>query len=520
MNGSGSGGRTMRSESAAEVRPPVSLRELEAQITELAGQLNAANYRLLALIAEFDRRHGWSDGSTASCAHWLNWKCGIDLGAAREKVRVGHALEKLPRIAAAMQRGELSYSKVRALTRVACENTEEYLLQIALHGTASHVETLVRQYRRARESEELSREARQQATRGLRYYYDEDGSLVLKGRLPAEIGALIVQAIDAAMAEEGVPGERVGGGAAEPAQEPARMRANAVQPCAAVDADVSAETWTDTFEGTSDDTSADASAERPDVTIVERAEPKEARASFAARRADALGRIAESFLKHGPAALSGGERHQIVVHVEAETLREGVSGRCELEDGPSIPLETARRLACDSSVVTIVENGDGEPLSVGRKTRSIPAALRRALKSRDRGCRFPGCGNKRYVDAHHIRHWAEGGETKPSNLVTLCRFHHRQVHEGRVAIEVLDDGALRFVRPDGEAFGSAVPDGARLPADWQTLAAAHRGQGIHIAADTAVTRWRGERMDHGLAIEVLFQRARRGQAATEKTRIA
>ena len=101
-------------------KPALTLRELEAQITELAGHLNAANFRWLALIAEFDRRHGWSDGATSSCAHWLNWKCGIDLGAAREKVRVAHALEKLPRVAAAMARGELSYSKARALTRVAC----------------------------------------------------------------------------------------------------------------------------------------------------------------------------------------------------------------------------------------------------------------------------------------------------------------------------------------------------------------------------------------------------------------
>jgi hypothetical protein len=515
MDGSRLGGRTMRCESSTAARAPVPLRELEAQITELAGQLNAATYRLLALIAEFDRRHGWSDGSTASCAHWLNWKCGIDLGAAREKVRVAHALEKLPRIAAAMQRGQLSYSKVRALTRVACDNTEEYLLQIALHGTASHVETLVRQYRRARESEEWSREARQQATRGLRYYYDEDGSLVLKGRLPAEVGALFVKAIDAAMAEEGVPAEGVGKEVVELEQEQERMHEGAAQECAAVEGDVSAETCTDALEGTSDDPSADSSAERPDGRPVERAEPAESRESFAARRADALGRIAESFLKHGPAALSGGERHQIVVHVEAETLQEGGAGRCELEDGPSIPVETARRLACDSSVVTILEDGEGEPLSVGRKTRSIPAALRRALKSRDRGCRFPGCGNQRYVDAHHIQHWAEGGETKPSNLVTLCRFHHRQVHEGRVAIEVLDDGALRFVRPDGEAFDSAVADAGRLPADWQALGAAHRERGIHIEADTAVTRWRGERMDHGLAIEVLFQRARRGGVSAE-----
>src|SRR6202041_2443441 len=121
-----------------------SLEELEAQITALAGQLNAANFRWLMLIAEFDRRHGWADGRLPSCAHWLNFKCGLNLGAAREKVRVAHALAGLPKIAAAMARGELSYSKVRAVSRVACEATEENFLMIALHGTAHHVENLVR----------------------------------------------------------------------------------------------------------------------------------------------------------------------------------------------------------------------------------------------------------------------------------------------------------------------------------------------------------------------------------------
>src|SRR5450631_1690135 len=113
----------------------ISLEELEAQITELAGHLNAANYRWLMLIGEFDRRQGWADGKLPSCAHWLNFKCGLNLGAAREKVRVAQALVSLPKIAASMGRGELSYSKVRALSRVACAATEESLLMIALHGT-------------------------------------------------------------------------------------------------------------------------------------------------------------------------------------------------------------------------------------------------------------------------------------------------------------------------------------------------------------------------------------------------
>jgi len=446
----------------------LSLRELAARITELAGHLNAAQYRWLSLIAEFDRRQGWSDGATQSCAHWLNWQCGIDLGAAREKVRVAHALEKLPRIAAAMARGELSYSKTRALTRVACEKTEEYFLNIALHGTAAHVEKLVRCYRRAKESEELSREGQQQATRKVSYFYDEDGSLVLKARLPAEIGALVIKALDVAVNDPAVK---------------------------------------------------DASAEMPprQVTCGAVVTVSEERLSFGARRADALGRIAESFLQHGAEALSGGDRQQIVVHVDAETLREGCAGRCELEDGPSLPVETVRRLACDASIVSVLEDAQGEPLNVGRKTRSIPPALRRALNARDRGCRFPGCANTRYVDAHHVHHWSKGGETKLSNLVQLCRYHHRQVHEGRVVVQVLDDGALRFVRPNGEAFDSVAPNHTRPLSDWRQLPAEHAQQGIRIDKNTAVTRWRGETMDYGLAIEVLLQHSKRGERVSAET---
>jgi hypothetical protein len=433
----------------------LSITDLEIAITELAGHLNAANHRWLMLIAEFDRRSGWSDGSCQSCAHWLNWKCGLDLGAAREKVRVARALEQLPRIGAAMARGELSYSKVRAMTRVANAATEDYFLSIALHGTAHHVEVLVRQYRRALEAEELSREARQQANRSLTYFHDDDGSLVLRGRLPAEVGQLLLKALDAAT--EG-------------------LRA--------------------------DDVSAETPSEPPKAS---------------ARRVDALAIVAESFLKHGAQALNGGERHQIVVHVDAETLREGTAGRCELEEGPSLPAETVRRLACDAGVVAILEDRDGAALDVGRKTRSIPPAIRRALKARDRGCRFPGCPNTRFVDGHHIRHWADGGETRLGNLLTLCRFHHGQVHEGSVEIRILDDGAVRFLRPDGRSFDGVAPGRVRPLGDWTQLVATDRRLGIHIDASTAATRWRGEPMDYGLAIESLLHRARQSRDVSAET---
>jgi Domain of unknown function (DUF222) len=433
-----------------------SLADLEARITELAGQLNAATYRWLTLIGEFDRRQGWADGSLHSCAHWLNFKCGLDLGAAREKVRVAGALPGVPKIAAAMKRGELSYSKVRALTRVATAATEENLLMIALHGTAYHVEKVVRLFRRAQEAEELSREAQQQAGRAVEYWYDTDGSLVLKARLPALGGGLLVKALEVAL--EAVPATELN---VEFAEE---------QPI-----------------------------------------------SYASRRADALARVAEGYLQNpvdsAETAPSGStaDRFQVVVHVDAETLQEQTAGRCHLEHGPSLPAATVRRLTCDASLIRIVESERGEPLDVGRKTRSIPPAIRRALNARDPECCFPGCTYRRYLDAHHVEHWAEGGETKLKNLVHLCRTHHRLVHEGGIAVKARAGGGWRFSRPDGRAFDAV--DFAPAPQDWTALRDTHAALGIEIDSDTAATRWRGERMDYELGVWVLCQEHARAQHA-------
>ncbi len=417
----------------------VSTPELIDRITELAGHLNAANARWLELIAEFDRRRAWADWGVKSCAHWLNWKCGLALGAVREKLRTAHALGRLPQIAGAMAEGRISYSKVRAMTRVADGTNEDYFLNVALNGTANQVEKLVRSYRRATESQELSREAAQRRNQSLWWFHEPDGSLSIKGRLPAEVGALFLKALQAA--EDAVPPR-----------------------------DVSAETFSDTCPTTG------------------------------ARRVEALARIAESFLASGDQELTGGDRYQIVVHVDAQTLKHDHAGRCELEHGPAVAAETARRLACDASLIAIIENEKGEPLNVGRKNRTIPPAIRRALNSRDRGCRFPGCTFTRYVEGHHVTHWAHGGETKLSNLVTLCRFHHRQVHEGRVVAAGLADGAFRFTRPDGKTFESPMPPVTA----WDELVA---NQQIQITPRTAITGWSGETLDVDHAVGWLMQRA-------------
>src|SRR5438876_746456 len=173
------------------------LDRLGDEIAELSAHLDVATARLLDLIREFDARGGWNTGFR-SCAAWLAWRVGLDPGAARERVRVAHALGTLPLLARALARGELSYAKVRALTRVATPETEARLLAVGRAGTAAHVERIVRGWRRVDRQAEARETARRHASRTLHLSHDEDGMVVLRGRLPPEVGALVLQALDAA----------------------------------------------------------------------------------------------------------------------------------------------------------------------------------------------------------------------------------------------------------------------------------------------------------------------------------
>ena len=179
---------------------PPHLAELDRlgdQIAELSAHLEAATARLLALIREFDARRGWQNGFR-SCAEWLAWRVSLDLGAARERVRVARALGTLPALAEALARGELSYAKVRALTRIATPETEARLLAVGRAGTAAHIESIVRGWRRLDRQAEAREATRQYAGRALHVHQDEDGTVVLRGRLTPEVGALLLRALDAA----------------------------------------------------------------------------------------------------------------------------------------------------------------------------------------------------------------------------------------------------------------------------------------------------------------------------------
>ena len=413
---------------------------LAAAVSTLAAHIHAATYRLLALIAELDRREVWAAQGAFSCAHWLGWACGIDTHTAREKVRVARALGELPLLSEALAKGELGYSKVRALTRIATPDNEADLLDIGLHGTAQHVEKFARLYRRALRAGEIEQADAQHENRVLTFWYEDDGTLVLHGRFPPEMGARI-SALDAAMdahaAEQPAAGWDNEHGEDSPCDVPCGTSPR--EPVHTNEAmDVDAAEQSTACRNNRDDAHRESSPQ--DVPRGTRPRGP----SRSVRRADALAWMAERVFESGDSPALAPDRHEIVVHVDAEVLASGGAGRCDMELHTAIAAQTARRLCCDAGIVSTVDGPDGQPLAVGRRTRAIPPAMRRALLNRDGGCRFPGCTAVHRLHGHHVEHWAQGGKTALDNLVKLCPVHHRLVHEGGFDVQRLDDGTFRF----------------------------------------------------------------------------
>ena len=380
--------------------------ELGERIAQLAARINIATCEMLTLVADFDRREGWAD-NFSSCAEWLAWRTGRTLAAARENVRVAHALEELPLTATAMKSGRLSYTKVRTMTRVATPETEATLLEYAQSTSAARLEWLARGWKKLSRDGEIAAEEVRHRSRTFSVAIDADGMYVVRGRLEPEVGAVLMRAIEAA---------------------------------------------------------SDA---------LYRGEDADARPRNRQRRADAAGLVAERALAAGFGGDGAGdgtresakygvvgsgsraERYQVVVHTDAATLAErGETGRSEL-DGVRVSAETSRRMACDAARVAMGHR-DGEVVSVGRRTRTIPPHIRRALEERDRGCRYPGCAS-RFTEAHHVKHWADGGETSLANTILLCRRHHRLVHEGGMRMALDRDGKAAFFTRAGQMLGSAPP---------------------------------------------------------------
>jgi hypothetical protein len=423
---------------------------LSDEITRLAGHINAAQHRFLTLLAALIERDAWEGNGIKSPAHWLNYHCGIDLGAAREKVRVAKSLQQLPAIDDAFRSGSISYSKVRAMTRSATQENEQMLLQVALHGTAQHVELLVRKYRRAESLTDDRRAVSQYEARELTCYYDDDGMLVLRGRMTPEDGAVFMKAVEAMVAAQ--------------------------YPCVVADEDV--------------------------ANLSEK--------TFPQKRVDALLALAEqamSTMEDGLQPLSSADKYQVVIHIE-----HGNQQHCSIESGAHhFPLSpaTAKRLCCDASLVPVLDNSSGNVLNVGLKTRAIPPSIRRALQIRDQGCRFSGCCESRYVDAHHVQHWCDGGETRLDNLVLLCRHHHRLLHQEGYEIVKHGEQQFEFLTPSGGTLKAAlVPQFAALEdvvSEALAIEREHDGIGLAIDSRTAVTRWEGEKMDYDLAVGAMLR---------------
>ena len=479
--------------------------QLGQAIAQLAAQINAANHRLLRMIAEFDRCGGWRAESTMrSCAHWLAANCGISLGAAREKVRVARQLDVLPALSEKFSEGGISYSKVRAVTRVATPENEAFMVNLAEQNSAGHLEKLVGRYEpvpepgltgllepkpeeleadeqagtglsgeapRSDAPPTLDAETARELARELYWFQDEDGMWIIHARLPPEQGQLVMKALQAvarpleeerqeewqakqkarmqAVARNILQRREAGAEAEARSRSRSRSRSRAEQ-------EQEQEQRAGARAGDASGADDESGERLPDHVAYTRAEEKISAEVFSQHmnhvRADALVAMVEHFLASGPdyrglQALKGAERCQVVMHIDVNTLREQRSGVCcthgrsHFEDKPWLSPSTARRLSCDASLVSVLEDDAGKVLNVGRRSRIVPERIRRALRERDGVCQYPGCQESTYVDAHHIQHWAEGGETRLDNLVTLCRFHHRQLHRGCFDIRLNGDSA-------------------------------------------------------------------------------
>jgi uncharacterized protein DUF222/HNH endonuclease len=460
------------------------MERLEARICELAGHLTAATCQFLLLVADFDARKGWADWEMPSCAAWLSWKCQIASGTAREQVRVARALGALPAITAEFAAGRLSYAKVRALTRIATPQTEHDLLEMATPMTANQMERFAQAHRRVTEAGS----GQPRPPRQLTWNRVRDLDYVFRAILPADAAAVVLQALRAARNDLEHPHDQHDG--------------------------VSAGTR---IEELGRDDAANGVSFSSD-------EPPESRMESAENLADALVQVCAGYLNAKAATADNPDTYQVIIHAGAQAITsdgsaEDVSAetpddaagtlpvshpahpmRCHVQDGLAISLSTLALISCNATISTMIHDTAGAILDVGRRTRKPPPALRRAIRERDGyRCQFPGCRSRR-TDAHHIVHWANGGETKLGNLISLCSRHHALVH---------DKGYLIASEPAGFAFyspqGTPMPSCPKLRAGPGDITTTHDAV---IAPATIVPPSSGGRLDLNLAIWIAFANAR------------
>jgi hypothetical protein len=436
---------------------PAQLDSLGEEIATFAARIDVAEHALITRLRLFDAHEAWGRAGFKSCAEWLSWRVGISIKAAREKVRVARALGTLAKVDALFGRGDLSYSKVRAITRVATLESEQDFIDVAMYATASQLDRLARAYQRVRDAERGPMELPRNHRRFVRRSETLDGMVRMEIQLPPEEAELVWSAMMSAMDREPAAGQ--GAGQEAPAEASARP------------------------------------ANNPAI------DPANDNQQLEDRRADAVVDVARAYLQHRPRTLgSGYEMVVITTKDQLERGHDGVGGW--LPSGTPVPLQMARMLASGGARVDVVMGKDGELLDVGRRTRQIPSAIGRALWLRDGGCRAPGCGRRRHLHAHHIHGWASGGETKLSNLVLVCTSHHRMLHEGKLAAEVRDQQII-FRNPSGRVIPGVAPSVASGH-DLEELERHLRAAEVHVDADTNFSNWDGSKVALAEMLDWMF----------------
>jgi len=397
---------------------------LERDLIVLGGQIAQMTCVFLVKLARLDADAGWQRGGFATAVQWLGWHCAMSATTAREHLRVARALVSLPQITARFGAGRLSYSKVRALSRIATEDTEADLLELADHATAGQLDRFVAGMQRARD---LGAVNSSHARRRLTYWHDADGIVHLSARLEPEDGAMIIDALQDAQDYLRATATEESDTVADEESAPRRSLADAlVLICQQSSVG-------------SDEADQGAQSDQPDQ------------------------------------ARHGGRRSEAMVHATLAQLAQVRPGSVDTDGfahphlglGPALHPETARRLTCDTGVVLHLQAGadtfavnpsrqPGRTIDMGRRARLPNAAQIRALWSRDDGCRFPACARTRYIHAHHVIHWAQGGPTQLDNLVLLCGEHHRMLHEGRYRMTMSND-RVRVFDPAGNPVRPPAP---------------------------------------------------------------
>ncbi len=476
-------------ENGSKVKVAIDVDALGDQIAEMSAHIDAAMHRLLTAIREFDIASGWHVQGALSCAHWLAWRVGWDLRTARERVRVARKLAELPMVDEALRRGAMSYSQARAITRVATAEQEAVWIEHAKHMPASQLDTLCRSYQ------------------NVQAYDQAHGAGAMAGGMAAQVAAqrtVTRRSLDNGMVkfevvvssdEAAIVWAALNAATAKASTEPTPEESTPAEPSFA------------------ESTLAEPTLVEPALARTTPAAPFLATPPTGKSRtsADRGQRRADAFMDMIQDRMRGNRPQRTPIEIIITVPHAGLHGSAEpsdlamMADGEVIAAATARRFCCDAGVVVAHVDADGVPLSVGRKTRTISATIKRALRLRDRTCRFPGCTHRRYVDGHHIEHWANGGATTLSNLMLLCSAHHTLLHEGGCRVESDGGNGWNFFDHRNRIIEALpvriTPNDTNARRGRTALHDAHAT--LAITANPNAPKWTGEAINYARCIDDL-----------------